>query len=356
MRLLACSLALGIAVAAPAHSRPPTAAPPPAAPTTEVDKVNAAIQAWTSGNWGRVRALLEPMLQEGRKLSDPLLEEAALRYLSDATLQDPDIAAISNEWATGYIKRLLASSPDWRPPADTHSKAFYDLYNSLREERDRASSNQCKGERAACIAELDEIKFRHSALGLDHERLRRAYEQQEVEVVEKVARNRAAALIPFGVGHFYNGRKGLGAAFLAGELAVGATALGLFIARVTRCNRLSGYQFGSLFCTINEQEGLALRNAEQTMGIIFLGAIALDIVLAQALFRPFATVKRTRVRRSELGGVVGDDQAGGKKPAKGPAGKPGAPSSRLRSHDILQVTPASTLVPGGGGLGVKIRF
>lgn len=356
MRILACSLALGVAVAPLAHARPPTTPAPPAALTTEGDKINAAIQAWSQGNWARVRALLEPMLQDGRKLADPLLEEAALRYLSDATLQDPDIAAVSNEWATGYIKRLLASSPDWRPPADTHSKAFYDLYNSLREERDRASSNQCKGERAACIADLDELKVRHFALGSDHERLRRAYEQQEVEVVEKIARNRAVALVPFGVGHFYNGRKALGAVFLAGELAIGAAALGLFIARVSRCDRLSGYQPGSLFCTINEKEGLALRNAEQAMGIIFLGSLALDVVLAQVLFRPFSTVKRTRVRRSELSGSEGDDKTGAKRPAKGSGGAPGAPSSRLRRSDILQVTPASTLVPGGGGLGVKIRF
>ncbi|MCY1006046.1 hypothetical protein OV079_10830 [Nannocystis pusilla] len=163
MRLLACSLALGVAVASPVHARPPTTPAPPLVPTTEVDKVNAAIQAWTQGNWARVRALLEPMLVDGRKLGDPLLEEAALRYLSDATLQDPDIAPVSQEWATGYIKRLLASSPDWRPPADTHSKAFYDLYNSLREERDRSSFNMCKGERAACIADLDELKVRQRA-------------------------------------------------------------------------------------------------------------------------------------------------------------------------------------------------
>ncbi|WAS98997.1 hypothetical protein [Nannocystis punicea] len=356
MRLLACSLALGVALASPVHARPPTTPAPPLVPTTENDKVNAAIQAWSQGNWARVRALLEPMLQDGRKLGDPLLEEAALRYLSDATLQDPDIAPVSQEWATGYIKRLLASSPDWRPPADTHSKAFYDLYNSLREERDRSSFNMCKGERAACIADLDELKVRHGALGRDYERLRKAYEQQEVEVVEKVARNRAVALVPFGVGHFYNGRKGLGGVFLASELALGATALGLFITRALACDRLNGYQPGSLVCDLPDGgPGLAIRNAEQTMGILFLGSLALDIVLAQILFRPFSTAKRVRVPRSELKGDD-DDARGKKKPAKEPTAKPGPRSSGLRRSDILQIAPAPTLVPGGGGLGVKIRF
>src|SRR5690606_8963460 len=157
-------------------------------------------------------------------------------------------------------------------------------------------------------------------------------------------------------GHFYNGRKGLGAAFLAGELAIGATALGLFIKRVSHCDRLSGYQAGSLYCEgLGREEGVALRNAEQTFGILFLGSLALDVVLAQALFRPYATVKRTRVRRSELGGASDDAGKGAKPPAAGKE-RPGAPSSRLRSSDIRQVAPAFTLVPGGGGLGVEIRF
>ncbi|HEY8379158.1 MAG TPA: hypothetical protein VIK91_21845 [Nannocystis sp.] len=351
MRLLACSLALGVAVAtAPVHARPPASSPAPAPePVTEVDKVNAAIGAWSAGNWARVRALLEPMLQDDRKLEDPLLEEAALRYLADATLQDPEIAVVAQEWATRYIKRLLAA-PEWRPPADTHSKAFYDLYNALREERDLAEHRRCKAERLACIADLDELKVRHDALGRDHELLRRAYEMQEVEVVEKVARNRAVALIPFGVGHFYNGRKGLGAAFLAGEAAIGITALALLIVRVGRCDRLAGFTPGSLYCEGDRDETLAIRNAEQGMGIVFFSAVALDIVLAQILFRPYLTLKRSRVRRSELG-AEGD--GGG----AAPSGKgPGAPSSRLRSRDILRLSPAPAYVPGGGGLGVTLRF
>lgn len=353
MRILACSLALGVAVATPVHARPPVAPATPAAPVTEVDKVNAAIQAWTSGNWTRVRALLEPLVQDDRKLEDPLLEEAALRYLADATLQDPDVAAVSHEWSTGYIKRLLAST-DWRPPADTHSKAFYDLYNSLREERDRAAANQCKAERAACTADLDELKVGHDALRLDHERLRRAYEQQEVEVVEKIARNRAVALIPFGVGHFYNGRKGIGAAFVAGELVFGVAGLSLFIVRLLRCDRTAGYQVGSLSCAnAGTREEVELRrNAESAMGWAFLGTVALDIVLAQVMFRPYVTLKKSRVRRSDL--ATDDDSIPGD--PKAPRTRPGAPSSQLRSRDILRLSPAPAFIPGGAGFGVKLRF
>lgn len=358
MRLLACSLALGFAVAAPAHARPPAPAKPAQAePQTEADSVSAAIGAWRSGDWARARALLEPLLQNDRKLADPLLEEAALRYLADATLQDPDLASISVELATGYINRLLAA-PDWRPPADTHSKQFYDLYNSLREQRDRTQQTQCMSERAACSAELDELKVKHTRLVGDHDVLLKAYNNQEVEVREKIARNRGVALVPFGVGHFYNGRKALGATFLAAEALFGGVGLGLLIYRQTECDRTAGFTSGSLVCQGNREAILARRNAEQAMGLFFVGTLALDIVLAQVLFRPYITVSKGRVRRSELD--TGDDERrrgaaprtrGARDPAAGRA-----PSSRLRTRDILRAAPAPALIPGGAGLGVNVRF
>lgn len=356
MRLLACSLALAFAVAAPVHARPPaTARPGPNEPQTEADKVGAAIGAWRSGDWARVRTLLEPLLQEGQKLTDPLLEEAALRYLADATLQDPDLASISTELATAYINRLLASSSDWRPPADTHGKQFYDLYNSLREQRDRSQQMQCMSERAACSAELDELKVKHTRLVGDHNTLLRAYDNQEVEVREKIARNRAIALIPFGVGHFYNGRRGLGAAFLAAEAVFGATGLGLLIYRLGQCDRTAGFKAKSLVCQGDREEILARRNAEQTMGLLFVGTLALDVVLAQILFRPYVTVSKGRVRRSELD-AGGDEAGAGRRPRGGKPAGAGAPSSRLRRRDILRAAPAPAFIPGGAGLGVYVRF
>lgn len=359
MRLLARSLAFAAVLAAPAHARPPAPVKSPQAePRTEGEKVDAAIQAWRSGDWARVRALLEPMLQNGGKLQDPLLEEAALRYLADATLQDPDLTTIGLEIATGYTNRLLAA-PDWRPPADTHSKQFYDLYNTLREQRDLQNARQCRSELAACSAELAELKVRHKRLADDHDKLVKAYNQQEVEVQEKVARNRAVALVPFGVGHFYNGRKGLGALFLTGEIVFGGVGLGMLLHRQTQCDRTAGFKRGSLICQGEREVVVLRRNVEQTFGLLFVGAIAVDILVAQLTFRPYLTVKKTRVRRSELDAQTDDApapgrpgrKAGGKAPA--PAG---APRARLRTHDILQVRPAPAFVPGGAGLGVHIGF
>ncbi len=365
IRLLALALtttAVAAVSATHASARPPnTRTPPPAEPTTENEKVEAAIRAWSSGNWAQVRILLEPLIQGDRNLADPLLNETALRYLADATLQDEATldAPIRNDLATGYIQRLLASSDVWRPPLDLHGKQFYALYNTLREQRDTARARVCIGELASCDADKAETSARLGRLQSDYALLKAAFDGEEVEVREKVARNRAVALIPFGVGHFYNGRKGLGAAFLASELAFGGVGIGLFIARSFVCSR-EGLSFkpGALTCQ-GEGAGLSVvrqRNAEQTMGLLFLGTVALDSVLAQVTFRPFLTVKSMRVPRHKLDqGTDDTEKTPRKRPGKAER-NPSTPTSRARTRDILQVSPAPAYVPGGAGFGVSLRF
>ena len=349
-RLSTCLVALALATAAgSASARPPASRPPPSEPTSEEDKVEAAIRAWSSGDWTRVRMLLEPLVQGDRNLSEPQRNETALRHLADATLQDEATldAPIRQDLATGYLQRLL-DIPDWAPAPDIHSRQFYTLYNALREQRDQAKTRECAGERMACQADLEEQNAKLSRLQNDHTLLLKAFSEQEVEVREKVARNRAVALIPFGVGHFYNGRKALGATFLAAELVFGGAALGLFIARSFNCTRTKGFTFGSLQCqgTGPGEPVVHRRNAEQAMGLFFIGTVALDIILAQVTFRSVLTIKTTRVRRSELDA---------KKPAAASPG-PGKPSSRVRTRDILQVRPHPAFLPGGAGLGVSLRF
>jgi hypothetical protein len=361
MRRLSTALAALALLLAPVASAGPArpgargSAPAPE-PVNENDKVAAAIKAWENGDWARVRMLLEPLLQGDRTLTEPLLHETALRYLADATVQDESLDPnIRTELATAYIVRLLAGSPDWRPPEQTHSIHFYELYSRLREQRDRAKAAECTGEWKACRADLDEISARHVRLQNDHLLLQRQYADEEIEVQEKVARNRAVALIPFGVGHFYNGRKGLGAAFLSAELVFGGAGLGLLIARLFACSRSNGYQAGSLTCSGDGAAVVARRNAEQAMGLFFLGTVALDIVLAQVTFRSVLTIKTTRVRRSELDARKADPKA--QKPGTPPApGAAGRPSSRVRTRDILRVRPRPAMVPGGAGFGVTLEF
>jgi len=367
MRWLSTVLvALALATAsAPVAARPPNQrGGPTPEPVSENEKVEAAIRAWSGGDWTRVRTLLEPLVQGDRTLAEPLLHETALRYLADATIQDQTLDEnIRKELTAAYIERLLASSPDWRPPVETHSREFYGLYNSLREQRDRAKAQQCSAERAVCQADLQESLARHERLKTEHAALKKAFGEQEVEVREKVARNRAVALIPFGVGQFYNGRKALGAAFLASEVVFGGVGLGLLIARTFNCSRQNGFQRGSLSCqgTGAGTPIVRQRNAEQTMGLLFIGAVALDVLIAQITFRPYLTVKSTRMRRSDL--EAGADEGREPRDRSGPRGdRPGrrgdrpARSSRVDSRDILHVAPVPAFIPGGGGLGVSLRF
>jgi len=351
---LLAALVLGLvsasAIAAPARTGKP--GEPAGEPSSENEKVAAAIKAWELGNWSRVRILLEPLLQGDRTLADQVLHETALRYLADATVQDESLDNnIRTELATAYIDRLLGSSPDWRPPEQTHSIHFYELYSRLREQRDRSKAAQCAAERATCRADLDEVQARYNRLQDNHKLLEKQYADQEVEVQEKVARNRAVAIIPFGVGQFYNGRKGLGAAFLTAEVVFGGVGLGLLIARLFDCSRDDGYRPGSLTCNGTDAEIEARRNAEQAMGLFFLGTVALDIVVAQVTFRSVLTIKTTRVRRSDL--ERKNQPAGAGTPAAKPAGKP---TSRLRTRDILQVRPRPAYLPGGAGFGLSLHF
>jgi hypothetical protein len=343
-----------------APTRPGPRNPAPAAePNNENDKVAAAIKAWELGDWARVRVLLEPLLQGDRTLAEPLLHETALRYLADATVQDESLDGnIRTELATAYIDRLLNSSPDWRPPEQTHSIHFYELYSRLREQRDRSKAAQCAGERASCRADHSELVARHTRLQRDHALLEQRFNDQEIEVQEKVARNRAVALIPLGVGHFYNGRKGLGAAFLTAELVFGGVGLGLLIARLFDCERENGYKRGSLMCNGEGPKIVARRNAEQAMGLFFVGTLALDVLIAQLTFRSVLTIKSTRVKRSELDAPK-PGAAPGTPPGaapRAPAAAPGKPTSRVRTRDILRLHPRPAFIPGGAGLGFDLRF
>lgn len=346
--LLAVELAAAPAAAAPARPRGGSAdAATTAGPKEPGAQVDAALKAWRDGKWIAVRAYLEPLVGEGRALEDPLLTETALRFLADATLLDESLdPAIRSQLAAGYLARLFAADPEWRPPPDTHGKALYDLYEQLRAQSEQQKLDECLAERASCKADLEDLAVRHERLVGEHEALKKSFAEQEVEVVEKIARNRAIALIPFGVGHFYNGRKGLGATFLAAEVATGATGLGLLIYRNRQCEP-TGESAPTLRCVDDSQAAVVRRrNAEQALGIIFIGLLALDVLVAQLTFKAYTTVRRAPVKRKDL-------EVQPETEAQGPRRR--RPSSR-RGRGTLQATPYPAVVPGGAGLGMSLRF
>ncbi|MEZ4381523.1 MAG: hypothetical protein R3A79_09245 [Nannocystaceae bacterium] len=360
-RLLTIStLALALATPAPASAAPSRKdkakdASRAAEEADEATIVERALKEWASGNWVGVRSLLEPLVSGGLALQDPLLTESALRYLTDATLLDDSLdPQIRAQLATGYISRLFAADPEWRPPPDTHGQPLYDLYNQLREANERAKLDECRAERASCDADLDDLKVRHARLRGDHESLKKAFGEQEVEVREKVARNRAIALLPFGIGHFYNGRKGLGAGFLAAEALTGGIGLGLLLYRNYQCDRTAGFAPESLQCNAtNAKALLARRDAEQALGIGFISLLAVDVLIAQLTFEPYATIKTERVKRSVL--EAEEAQAPG---AEGPRtnGPRQRKQSRGRARDNLQARPHPAVFRGGAGAGLTLRF
>ncbi|MEZ4453521.1 MAG: hypothetical protein R3B09_28940 [Nannocystaceae bacterium] len=347
--LLALELAAAPAAAAPARARGATsgAAPATPAPQEPAAKVDAALKAWRDGKWITVRALLEPLVGEGRALDDPLLTETALRFLADATLLDEGLdPGIRNQLAAGYLARLFAADPEWRPPPDTHGQALYDLYEQMRAQNEQRKLDECLAERASCKADLEDLAVRHERLVGEHEALKKAFAEQEVEVVEKVARNRAIALVPFGVGHFYNGRKGLGAGFLAVEAATGAAGLGLLIYRNRQCEK-TGESEPTLRCIDTSQDAVVRRrNAEQVLGIAFISLLALDVLVAQLTFKAYTTLRRQPVKRKDLDTM----------PETGPQGPGRRRRSAGRGRGTLQARPYPAMVPGGAGVGMSLRF
>ena len=353
-------LALALALPATTKAAPSRSATPGSERfDSESEAVSAALKKWASGDWISVRSILEPLISSG-PLNDPLLTETALRYLADATLLDENLdPQIRTQLAMSYINRLFDGDPSWQPPPGTHGKPLYDLYDQLREQHERAKLDSCMAERASCAADLDDLKARHETLRGQHEALKIAFGQQEVEVREKVARNRAIALIPFGVGHFYNGRKGLGAGFLAGEAIIGGTGLGLLLFRRTQCTRTNGFLKGSVDCKVKADDRETLlaqrdavlnrRNAEQTLGIMFIGLIAVDILIAQLTFEPYATIKTERIKREDLEAEPAPPKPRTKGPRKGR-------KTRSRDRDNLQVRPHPAFFPGGGGAGITLHF
>lgn len=319
----------------------------------EAVKIDSALQAWNAGNWRKTRGILEPMVSEGQTLADPVLTERALRYLADATLLDTSLEPEQRrQAATQYIQRLLNENLDWNPPSGLHSPEFYELTEQIRAQKQQDDYTSCRAERASCIANVEELEIRLEDLKNEHQTLKTAFNEQEVEVLEKVARNRAVALVPFGVGQFYNGNKYLGASFAAVEAATGITALGLLIARTQICNRRSPFDFssGALTCRGEQSKYLAIRNAEQGMAIAFLSAVVLDIVIAQITFKPYRLEKRQQIKRKDLESL----------PLDPPSKLEKRKQQRSRKHqrlDVLrQARPVPTYVPGGGGVGVHLRF
>jgi hypothetical protein len=374
-------------LAAPPKSKATTQEPP--APDDHERRVEVAIEAWRRGEWTEVRDLLEPLLREADQITDPLLREAGLRYLAEATLYDEGLPEAEREQlARGYIERLLETTPNWEPPSGLHGADFYRLAATIRSEREAVQAAACKDQLLACEADLTELRVDHRAAIERAEDLQRDLDADVVQRVDVIQRNRGLAIIPGGVGHFTNGRPVLGGAFLGVELVTGGVGLGLLIYRSTICTRTDGFRPGSLQCPVSEDSQIEprerqleiLRNAETVMGAAFLGAVVIDIVVAQWLFESYQVVDAGTATRAELDEPPPKpdkrrrsrnkpDDVEGPEPPPGAATddpKPSEPTpeqtaaaharERWQPDANLRIRPTSTYFRNGAGLGIRLDF
>ncbi len=306
--------------------------------------------AWRRGEYARARRLLEPYATED--LGDPLEAQRMLSVLADATISDPTLdVAERREIASGYLGRLLDADPSWRVPPNIFSPDLYELFAQVRESQAAKEGAACRANLTVCQAELDIARTQYRQLEKEHEKLERDYAVQDVQRVQTVKRSRAFALIPLGVGHFYNNDVALGATFLSLELAFGAAGLGLLIQRVAvdGCRRTRGFGKGSLKCDdrpgVTDDDIVNRRKAEEVMGWFFIGTMVLDVVVAQIRFRAEEVTKVETVPRSQL-----------QLPESTGEGGKGSREQRRRRPRRAKVRPTPAFVPGGGGAGLEVRF
>jgi hypothetical protein len=341
---VALCASLVVSIVPTVRAEPPTSPPRAESDAPDDDAVERAEAAWSRGDWTEVREVLEPVASDPGRLQDPRLREKALCLLADATVNDATLDEEERRRVAGeHLERVLDNDPSWRLPPAIYSPELFELFAEVQDARSQRTSAQCEADRMACEADLADATADLEDLRRRHTGLQQRYADQEVEVRDRVARSRVFAAIPFGIGHFYNGDRWLGGAFLGGELLIGGTGLGLILYRAVAdgCRREEGFQRGSLVCANRDLDAiLRRRKAEEAIGWVFIGALALDVFLAQYRFRPFKTETVERVPRRELDA----DSAAGD-------------GRRRRDR-----TPRATVRPTAGGsrhgvsLGLSVRF
>ncbi len=261
-----------------------------------------AEEAWNRGDFLEVRGLLEP-IADNDPLDDRVEREKVLVLLADATLSDSTLPSDERQVrVTGHLSRLMDANAQWRLPRKVYSPELYDLYLDVRERRLADAGSQCEADKLACEADADAIGAELTDTERELEQLQLDYDSQQVEIGEK--RSRALALIPLGISHFFNGDRAIGATFLAAEAGFGIAGLSLLVVRATvhGCDRKRNFQSGSLVCNprgdITKKQVVTRRLAEETMAWLFVGTVALDILLAQLRFKEFELTDS--VPRSEL--------------------------------------------------------
>ena len=355
-----CALAVALA-GAPSPSEEPPELPPDAEaePSSRDAKLAEAEAAWNEGNWVHAREILEP-IAANEELSDPIERERILLTLADATVQDSTLPEEDRQVRAGeHLDALMDANPEWKLKKNVYSPELYALWLDKRQERQDQAGSKCRAALNACVADIDAADAKLDAKQEEYDALKKAYDEEDVYV--GVQRSRALALFPLGISHFLNGGgvpnrdasrrvkwdRALGAIFLITETGFGLAGLGLLIHRNTAlgCNRERRFQRGSLVCdpriAATEGDVVQRRKIEEGMGWAFLGAIAVDILLAQIRFDAF------RLEYKQSRKELEEEQEAGRSRRR---------RRRRNPKPRAKVRPSPAFIPAGAGAGLDIRF
>lgn len=257
---------------------------PSPASAGELQDFQFAETAYDAGDYREATQRFEALLPS---LTSEILIRRSRVYLAAAYVHLGDRAR-----AEGHFRELLRADPDFVLEEHLFSAAVVSLFNEVRaqveqERRQRELEEQQRRERLRQL-ELDRMLRQR-------ERMQRLEELARQEVVEQ-PNSRGLALLPFGVGQFRNGARGLGIAFaateavlLAGSVATWAWHRWLVGRDVAPDERLD----------FNDRERVA-RISNQVVTGVFAAVALAGVLEAQIRFKPVLRFVRERELPDDL--------------------------------------------------------
>lgn len=249
----------------------------------ELADFESARGAYESGEYALAATRFESLVGgEIPALSSEVLIAEARKYFAAALIFEGD-----NERARRQFRFLLQAEPDYELDPLAFPEAVHTLFSQVREtlRNEEAARNETQ--------RLEEERRTQETLNrlLEQEERLLRLEQLAMEVEVERRGSRWLAALPFGVGQFQNGHRGLGLALLTSQIFFATTSLATFAYHQFLENQLEPGSEARLI-----DVGRAIRIVNWTSVGLFAGLAIAGIIDAQVRFRP---VERT-VRRRPL--------------------------------------------------------
>lgn len=204
------------------------------------------------------------------------------KYLAAALL-----SVDRREDAERQFEAILREEPDFVPDPAVFPRAVLVVFGEVKE---RVAEEMRQDDQRRQEAEAAERDRQMRALLEQQERYRQLLELASVEVVEE-HRSRLVATLPFGIGQFQNGDRGLGIGMAAGQASLaGLTMVSFFFHRSLRGERDEPGLSSSAF--VRAERAWRIANWVSLAGLGTL--ITIGIIEAHTSFR--SSVRRERPR------------------------------------------------------------